>query len=159
LQAVFAGVDKAERPFEPDAAVGRKRRELNGRLAALRKLRGTTDASLLTAEARAAVAAWEKETANATRWVALDPVEIASAGGATLTKQPDLSVVSGGTRPEKDTYTVTVATDLKGVTALRLELLTDDALPHHGPGRQENGNLHLNEVRVRAGPRKDASAV
>ena len=36
------------------------------------------------------------------------------------------------------------------MTAIRLELLTDDTLPHRGPGRQDNGNLHLSELRVTA---------
>src|SRR5262249_29059663 len=51
-----------------------------------------------------------------------------------------------------DVYTVTATTALAGVTAVRLEVLTDDSLPHRGPGRQDNGNLHLNEFRVTAGP-------
>jgi hypothetical protein len=34
-----------------------------------------------------------------------------------------------------------------------LELLTDDSLPLRGPGRQGNGNLHLNEFVVRAAPK------
>jgi hypothetical protein len=38
------------------------------------------------------------------------------------------------------------------VTAVRLELLADDALPHRGPGRQDNGNLHLSEFTVTAAP-------
>ena len=29
--------------------------------------------------------------------------------------------------------------------ALRLDVLADDSLPMNGPGRQDNGNLHLNE--------------
>ncbi|MEQ1913108.1 MAG: hypothetical protein ABMA15_30120, partial [Vicinamibacterales bacterium] len=36
------------------------------------------------------------------------------------------------------------------VTAVRLELLTDDTLPHKGPGRQDNGNLHLSEFKLTA---------
>src|SRR5262249_20229055 len=51
-----------------------------------------------------------------------------------------------------DVYTVTATTALAGVTAVRLEVPTDDSLPHRGPGRQDNGNLHLNEFRVTAGP-------
>ncbi len=32
-----------------------------------------------------------------------------------------------------------------------MELLTDDSLPHQGPGRQDNGNLHINEFSIYAG--------
>jgi hypothetical protein len=35
---------------------------------------------------------------------------------------------------------------------LRLEVLTDDSLPHRGPGRQDNGNLHLSEIKVEVAP-------
>src|SRR5262249_13785166 len=66
---------------------------------------------------------------------------------------PDRSVRFGGPRPATDVYTVTAHTELRGVTAVRLEVLTDALLPHKGPGRQDNGNLHLNEFRVSAGPR------
>jgi hypothetical protein len=64
----------------------------------------------------------------------------------------------GGPRPDTDVYTITAHTDLRGVTAVRLEVLTDDSLPHKGPGRQDNGNLHLNEFRVQARPRGDSRA-
>jgi hypothetical protein len=41
---------------------------------------------------------------------------------------------------------------LTGVTALRLELLTDPSLPAMGPGRAENGNLVLHEFTASVGP-------
>src|SRR5439155_15398699 len=44
------------------------------------------------------------------------------------------------------------------VTGVRLEVLTDDSLPHKGPGRQDNGNLHLSEFQVSAAPKADPSA-
>jgi hypothetical protein len=62
-------------------------------------------------------------------------------------------VLSGGKTPDRDMYTVTLSSDLKGVTGLRVEVLTDDSLSHKGPGRQDNGNLHLSEVRVTAAPK------
>ena len=56
------------------------------------------------------------------------------------------------TRPDKDTFIVTARTTLQGVRALRLEVLPDDSLPHHGPGRFDNGNFHLSEFRATAQP-------
>ena len=71
-----------------------------------------------------------------------------------LTKLPDGSVRSGGPRPDDGhVHRHRAARDLKSITAVRLEVLTDDTLPHKGPGRQDNGNLHLNEFRVQAGRR------
>ncbi len=37
---------------------------------------------------------------------------------------------------------------MRGLTALRLEVLADDSLSKRGPGRQDNGNLHLSEFKV-----------
>jgi hypothetical protein len=154
LQAVFAGVDKAERPYDADPLTVRRRQDLLKEKTRLETLRNTADASLLTPVARAEVAEWTKEVAaKALRWTLLDPDTADSANGATLTKLPDLSLRSGGKRPETDVYTIVAHTDLRGITAVRLEVLTDDTLPHRGPGRQDNGNLHLNEIKLHAAPK------
>ena len=58
-----------------------------------------------------------------------------------------------GQRPDKDNYTITLASDLTGMTGLRLEVLSDETMPHGGPGRADNGNLHLSEVRVTIRPK------
>ena len=78
-----------------------------------------------------------------TDWHVLAPVEATSAGGATLTKQPDGSVLASGKSPDTDTYTITTSSKLKGITAFRLEALADPTLPSGGPGR--TGNFVLTE--------------
>ncbi len=150
LQAVFAGVDRANRSFEPDAKASSRRSELVKEKA---KLAGNVaNEELFSAANLATVAEWEKTVASAAvTWHVLDPSAFTSAGGATLTKQSDGSILSGGTRPEKDTYTITATTKLKSITGIRLEVLSDESLPHKGPGRQDNGNLHLSEFRVQEG--------
>jgi hypothetical protein len=154
LQAVFAGVDKANRPYDPDPQVAARRRQLSERKAELAKRTPAQEAALLDAALQAEVAAWEKTTAQAARlWQVLEPAECKSAEGATLTRLADGSVLSGGKRPEKDTYTIVAHTGMQGITGIRLEVLTDDSLPHKGPGRQDNGNLHLNEFTVSAASR------
>jgi mono/diheme cytochrome c family protein len=159
LQAVFAATDKAEREYDLDPALAARRKQLTQEKARLTALRGSTDPSLLSPAVQEAVAAWEKRTAaRVVRWVPLDPASYQSAGGATLTKQPDLSLLASGKRPEVDTYTIIADTDLQGITGVRLEVLTDDSLPHKGPGRQDNGNLHLNEFRMTAGARAASAA-
>ena len=40
------------------------------------------------------------------------------------------------------------------MSAVRLEVLPDDRLPHHGPGRWDNGNFHLTEFRLFAARRR-----
>jgi cytochrome c553 len=143
LQAVFAGVERANRSYDPDPAVARTRRDLMRRKADL--LAGRFD----PAAGRDAVATWEKEAGSRlSRWKPLTVT--ATARESKVEPQMDLSVRFTGPRPDKDTYTLTATAD-RLITALRLEVLSDDSLPHHGPGRQDNGNLHLSEVRVRVG--------
>ncbi len=108
-----------------------------------------------------AVTAWEAKNAGAGVAWTVPEFKLLAANGSTLTKQKDDSIRAEGTRPEKDTYVLTTRVKGKRVTAARLELLTDAALPHHGPGRQDNGNLHLSEFAVTAAgkPVKLRSAV
>ena len=153
LQAVFAGVEKAERAYDPDPQVARMRRDLLAKKAGLPALAATADPSLLTDIVQSEVAEWERKLNDAANpWEILEPETFVSAGGANLTKQPDGSVLSDGSLPDKDTYTITASTPAAKLTGLRLEVLTDDSLPKKGPGRQENGNLHLNEIVVFASP-------
>jgi WD40 repeat protein/tetratricopeptide (TPR) repeat protein len=85
-------------------------------------------------------------------WEILEPVEMASAGGTTLSKQPDGSILASGKNPFPETYTITCQTKLSTITAVRLELRPDPSLPSGGPGRAPNGNPHLTEFRVMAAP-------
>ncbi len=81
-------------------------------------------------------------------WQVLTPIESKSVGGATLTIQPDGSVLASGKSPDTDTYTITANTKLKGITAVRLEALADPTLPSGGPGRSGHGNFVVTEFEV-----------
>jgi hypothetical protein len=81
-------------------------------------------------------------------WTVLEPEDLKASGGAILTKQPDNSVLLSGPNNTPETYTFKVRTKLVGITGLRLEVLTDSSLPAKGPGRANNGNFVLNELRV-----------
>jgi serine/threonine protein kinase/tetratricopeptide (TPR) repeat protein len=84
-------------------------------------------------------------------WRVLQPRELISAGGATLTVKPDGSILASGQNPAQDTYTITADSDLSGITAFRLELIPDPSLPFGSSGRApENGNLTLTEWKVTA---------
>ncbi len=85
-------------------------------------------------------------------WKVLAPVGVTSAQGSQSTPQGDGSILFAGTRPERDTYTLTLETELRSITAIQLEVLKDPSLPHEGPGRQDNGNLHLSEIKLTAAP-------
>jgi formylglycine-generating enzyme required for sulfatase activity/tetratricopeptide (TPR) repeat protein len=82
-------------------------------------------------------------------WTVLTPKEMKSDGGATLTRQPDQSILVGGTLAADDTYTVRCQTNLEQIRALRLEALPHPSLPRSGPGwAPGNGNFHLAEFRA-----------
>ncbi len=93
---------------------------------------------------------WEVATATqaGSGWQVLTPVAAESAAGATLEIQPDGSILATGDNPASDRYTMTFATQLQGITGLRLEALADKRLPASGPGRVAHGNFVLSEVRA-----------
>jgi hypothetical protein len=92
-------------------------------------------------------------------WTVLDPVKAVSAARATFTRQPDGSLLVGGTNPFSDTYTFITHTDLTGITAVRLEVLPDPSLRNGGPGRAANGNFVLTAIRLTAAPKLDPAKV
>lgn len=93
-------------------------------------------------------AAWLTSTRNVANWTVLSPSTMQSSGGATLTKQPDGSILVTGKNPAMNTYTITVKTKTAGITGFRLEALPHDSFKAKGPGRAANGNFVLNKFGV-----------
>jgi uncharacterized protein DUF1549/uncharacterized protein DUF1553/cytochrome c/F5/8 type C domain-containing protein len=161
----FAFFNQTEDNDRPDdyptmPAPGTEQGERSNRLKAdIAALEGRIAAP--TPQFLAELAEWERAQSRPVPWVPLDPVEFRSAGGATLTKLPDGSILAGGKSPDTDIYTLRTRTDLKGITALRLEVLPHESLPQGGPGRAASpGSFILNGLRVAAAPAqpKPASA-
>jgi hypothetical protein len=98
-----------------------------------------------------ALAKWENSVADQPGWTVLNPATASSAKGTPLVRQPDGSFMASGTMPAQDVFTITAHTDLKGITAVRLEVLSDERLPSHGPGAAINGNFVLTEFKLQAG--------
>ncbi|MDB5336482.1 MAG: hypothetical protein JWN70_2101, partial [Planctomycetaceae bacterium] len=108
------------------------------------------------------LAKWEVEgaaMAQAAQWLILDQIDAKSAGGATFTKQADGSFLATDKKPDNDTYTFVAQTDLTGVTSLRLEALTDPSMVKGGPGRAENSNFALTEIKVTSAPKNNPTQV
>src|ERR1051326_564206 len=149
LQAVFAATDKANRSFDPDPQVHSRRRSLLKQQQAIERKEKAYLASLSTPAFENELVRWESRLTNRPiTWTSLEPFSLVSSNGATLTRRADGSVLSEGKRPETDTYVIAAETKIERVTAVRLEVLTDESLPHKGPGRQDNGNLHLTDFRL-----------
>ena len=75
----------------------------------------------------------------------LVPTAMASRAGATLTAQPDGSILVTGTLAD-DTTTLTIPLPAGTYTGLRLEVLPDPSLPGAGSGRADDGNFVLTEI-------------
>jgi len=92
-------------------------------------------------------------TANRTNvnWVPLRIVDVASQNGAGLKLQADGTVLGGGWRPVVgrcvDTYTVHALSDLRSITAVRVEALPHPTLPAGGPGIW-NGGYTISQFRL-----------
>jgi hypothetical protein len=160
LQAVFAGVDRADRPLDSDPVTQAERSRLLARKQALQQRHVALLEELTSPPVTKQVADWERAWAEREdAWVPLEIVKVDSTGGATLTQQADGSWFASGTRPESDSYIVTAHRRAGTMSTLRLEVLPDDRLPQRGPGRWDNGNFHLTEIRALATlPESDASA-
>jgi hypothetical protein len=102
----------------------------------------------------AKLAEWEKKQSTAVRWVVLEPKSMKDSNGATLTREPDGSILVSGS-DEPGAITVVAETDLTGLTGFRLEVLSDDRLPLKGPGRSPDGNFVLNEFQVTSAPKAE----
>ena len=81
-------------------------------------------------------------------------VEAKTTSGAILTTRDDSSLLASGANKDKDEYTLAfespalLLTENKALTGIQVELLTDDSLPSKGPGRAENGNFVLSQLRA-----------
>ena len=84
-------------------------------------------------------------------WHLLRPTDLVSEAGATLTKTEDGAVLASGANPAKDTFVLTIPTSLRGITAFKLEALPAASLANQGPGRADNGNYVLSEIKMQAG--------
>ncbi|MCP5558544.1 MAG: PSD1 domain-containing protein [Verrucomicrobiaceae bacterium] len=99
------------------------------------------------------VAAWEPTVAGSklvakSAWQRLDPENIESKFGATLTRQADGSYLASGTNPAKDVYVFDAAMPADGASAFLLECFPDPSLPNQSLGRNSNGNFVLTDFDV-----------
>ena len=114
-----------------------------------------------TADWKDRMGKWEQSLpTKQTQWTVIRPeVDDISTGGQRYILQDDGSLLAQGYAPTKHTVKLTAKTNLKNITAFRLELLTDPNLPLGGPGRSIFGTGALSEFKVEASPASDAKSV
>jgi mono/diheme cytochrome c family protein len=92
---------------------------------------------------------WEKEAAeNQPTWQVVWPLEHVGENDQRYYELKDQSLLAAGYAPTKMNATFRSTNQLSGITAFRLELLTDPNLPFGGPGRSFMGTCALTEFAV-----------
>ena len=97
-------------------------------------------------------ASWRDRQLQEIHWHPLLLKEITAESGRTFQIKSDRSVLADKNTHKPDVYTILSATDLTGITGLRLEVLPDDSLAAKGPGTADNGNFVLNEIEFEMAP-------
>ncbi len=97
------------------------------------------------------MAAWEQEVARSQpEWIVLHGLDQEGDKSQRYQSLKDGSLLAEGYAPTKFTQWFRITNNLSGVTAFRLELLTDPNLPFGGPGRSFTGTCALSEFSVEA---------
>jgi len=122
----------------PTAEVTTRLKEIDARAAELKKQLDTP-----TPEIAAEQAAWETSLRIDPAWTVLEPTELTTESRTMLKRLDDGSILATGSIPANDVYSVSARTNLKGLTAFRLEALPDSTLPQGGSGRGPDGNFVL----------------
>ncbi|HEV8606074.1 MAG TPA: PSD1 and planctomycete cytochrome C domain-containing protein [Tepidisphaeraceae bacterium] len=107
-----------------------------------------------TPELAAAQAEWEKSLKNYRHidWQVLAPLDVVATSGAFPKVNDDKSISITRIVPEKDAYVIRVKTKLKGITAFRLDALTEPGDKKTGPGRAGGGIFTLTSFAITSGP-------
>ena len=85
-------------------------------------------------------------------WFLLDKIDLKSLNGAVVELKEDGSFLLKGNNPKDDRWVVSAETLEKKITGIRIEALADPSMKKSGPGRAENGNFSLSDLRVFAEP-------
>ncbi|MGH9766206.1 MAG: DUF1553 domain-containing protein [Blastocatellia bacterium] len=103
------------------------------------------------------MAEWEDRVRNdQPEWKVIQPeVDEDSSDGQRYLPMKDGSFLAAGYAPVKHRVKMRLKTDVRNITAFRLELLNDPNLPLGGPGRSIKGSCALTEFEVEAAPMSD----
>ena len=110
-----------------------------------------------TPELKVAMAKWDAAFPRALTWVPIKPISVKSQAEAAATVADDGSIkVAAGAKT--DSYTVNFSAAIESFRGLRLDALTDEALPGKGPGHA-GGNFVISKISALITPPSGASAV
>ena len=146
----YAFLNKDDEPAieVPDEKIAEKRKEILSKIAKIEDDLTAGDADLPKR-----MAVWEAGAgAYDTAWTPIKDGEIFAAFGVKFDRLEDGSFIAKGDNATTNNYIVRAKTNLKKITGVRVEFLTDPNLPRGGPGRATDGSFYFSEFSVEAGP-------
>ncbi len=149
----FLNQDEEPEMEVPTPAESKKRESLLARVAKLEDELFAKHADLPQR-----MAAWEAEAKQLVGdWTVLENAEVIATNGVKFEELLDHSFIPRGDNPPTGVYYLTAKTQLKNITGIRLELMTDHTLPRTGPGRSTQGVAWLSEFVAEAAPAEQAA--
>jgi len=146
----YAFLNKDDEPAieVPDEKITEKRKEILSKIAKIEDDLTAGDADLPKR-----MAAWEAGAgAYDAAWTPIKDGEIFAAFGVKFDRLEDGSFIAKGDNATTNNYIVRAKSNLKKITGVRVEFLTDPNLPRGGPGRAPDGGFYFSEFSVEAAP-------
>ncbi len=132
----------------PDEKITEKRKEILSKIAKIEDDLMEGDADLTRR-----MAGWEAGVGPySTAWTPIKDGEIFAAFGVKFDRLEDGSFIAKGDNATTNNYIVKAKTNLRKITGVRVEFLTDPNLPRGGPGRAPDGSFYFSEFSVEAAP-------
>ncbi|MGH9936251.1 MAG: DUF1549 domain-containing protein, partial [Blastocatellia bacterium] len=139
----------------PDEKITEKRKEILSKIAKIEDDQIGGDADLPKR-----MAVWENSArAYDISWTPIKDGEIFAAFGVKFDRLEDGSFIAKGDNATTNNYIVKAKTNLKTITGVRVEFLTDPNLPRGGPGRAPDGSFYFSEFSVEAAPPDKPEAI
>ncbi len=149
MAATFTTAIRTEKTFDLEPEQNQQRRaEYESQLAAARQQLEQYDRDQYATDLL-------KHLTSTSDSTALSPWQIVqgtvtSTSGTVFQSQADGSLLATGDRPVKDQFKVAFVLPAGRYSSLQIEALADPSLPHQGPGRGDNGNFSLTDIRLSA---------
>lgn len=147
---IYTQESNANRAFEPALEVPRPEDAPRLSMLAEAEQRARAEQASAGEAERAELASFVATVRAGFTPVATTVVSAASRDGATLTVQPDGSVLASGANPDVDEHTIVLHSDAREIRLLMLEAMTDPSHAGNRVGRAPNGNAVLDAMTVEA---------
>jgi hypothetical protein len=149
---LYSQLPDPNRAFEPSLALPRPEqlRERDALAGDLARARAALAVESPRDEAERAAFLGRVAAESALAWETPEVIAATSRNCATLTVQPDGSILASGANPEQDTFDLTLRARGEGLRLVLLEVMTDPSLANGRVGRAYNGNAVLTGVGITA---------